>query len=157
MSTLRRAPGAREPAARDEPAPLIEEEDAEELEADRFEKADEAVEPEPGPAEHPEPVQVEEPELESAEEPEPEPAPAPKSRVKLSLDSGVRWAEVKVGSRKFTLDAFAKDTAKTRLAPGEYSASYRTKAGSPWKRADPIRVSESSLSIAVGKGGLLVR
>ncbi|NVB37007.1 serine/threonine protein kinase [Pseudenhygromyxa sp. WMMC2535] len=80
-----------------------------------------------------------------------------KSKVSVSLGSGVTWAEVKIGGRTIELDAFESKQASTHLAPGRYSASYRTKVGSSMKSAGRVTIPDEKASIVVSKTGLVVK
>ncbi|KIG12003.1 serine/threonine protein kinase [Enhygromyxa salina] len=89
----------------------------------------------------------------------PTPTPTPrKTKVFLVLSDGVPWAEIKIGGRSFVLDAFGRDGASTRLAPGSYNTWFRTRVDAPWSQAGRIVVSGGLATVTLDKhGDLLVQ
>lgn len=84
-------------------------------------------------------------------------APAKKTKVSFMLGAGVPWAEVKLGTRSFVLDAFATKSSATSLAPGSYNASFRTQVDGPWTKAGLIQIPAGRATITLQKSGLVVK
>ncbi|MCA9680964.1 MAG: S8 family serine peptidase, partial [Myxococcales bacterium] len=99
---------------------------------------------------------IEEPPQDEVEAKEPPKSVAIKTKVSIVLGAGVNWAEVKIGSRTYELDAFESKSASTRLSPGKVSVSYRTKVGAPMN-ASKLDISEGKATIVVEKSGLSLR
>lgn len=132
-----------------EAAPQVEEE----VEADPVEPTAPTENPKPS---EPTPVEVDD---EAAREPERDATPGPvrdqpvvKSKVTISLGSGVAWAEVKIGGRTFELDGFAGGSASTRLTPGSHGVSCRLQVNGAWQAAERVKIPEGPATVKVGKG-----
>jgi serine/threonine protein kinase len=135
-------PPADPPAVPDETAPIVEEPIVEE----RIVEEPIVEEPIERPAD-----QVEEA-AEAPASPEPAPEqPAAKTKVSLSLGAGVGWAEVKIGTRTFELDAFSGKGASTRLAPGSHAMSCRMQVKGTWQNVGPVKIRAGKATIRLDK------
>ncbi|PRQ10029.1 serine/threonine protein kinase [Enhygromyxa salina] len=76
--------------------------------------------------------------------------------VSVSLGANMPWAEVKIGRRKLVLDAFSNKRSTTRLAPGSYNATFRTKVDGQWQADRRIQIPSGGASVTLEKSGQFV-